>query len=640
MAKNSIRRIVAIVLCLVAVAMIVTGIYGTNLSRGDRAESVLTVMRTRSLLAASGEGAVESFVAAAKKQAAADAKAAGKSLAELREASAKAEEEARANSSATLIDYATVDTKPLDDSLLILRSAMQDYTDEEQRAVLAYSESVANQLAAIGADPEATAMPIAPDAAVPSTEGGESVGMDDMALTQDEPQIDLTGFKDTDEMKRLMGIVDEKFIVVADALKVVYPMLDDSAIAQFKPMILEMTHQAGDTYDTEYDRYMEHNGDEALGEAKLPATIARYGSDLITIGIALILLALMINFFPQIVRVVGLPCLIISSFFILLCVLAIVYDLSITQLLSNAIVRMGMNSVMVLAMVPGIQCGISLNLGLPVGIIGGLIGGLMCIEYGFTGWAGFAFAIAIGLVIATILGYLYGLLLNRLKGNEMSVTTYVGFSIVSLMCIAWLVLPFKSLELKWPLGNGLRNTVSMESTFAHVLDDFWSFRVGGITVPTGLLLFVVLMCFLMWLFTRTKTGIAMQAVGNNPRFAEATGINVDKMRIIGTMLSTVLGAVGIIVFSQSYGFMQLYTAPRTLGLIAASAILIGGASTSRARISHVIIGTFLFQGVLTLGMPVANALVPGSTIAETIRILVSNGIILYALTKSGGGSRA
>ena len=56
--------------------------------------------------------------------------------------------------------------------------------------------------------------------------------------------------------------------------------------------------------------------------------------------------------------------------------------------------------------------------------------------------------------------------------------------------------------------------------------------------------------------------------------------------------------------------------------------------------SHVLIGTFLFQGVLTLGMPVANALVPQSTISETMRILISNGIILYALTKSGGESRA
>jgi len=69
----------------------------------------------------------------------------------------------------------------------------------------------------------------------------------------------------------------------------------------------------------------------------------------------------------------------------------------------------------------------------------------MTIEMEIPGWWGFLFAIAVGSVIAAICGYLYGKLLNRLKGEEMGVTTYVGFSIVSLMCIAWLVLPFNSL---------------------------------------------------------------------------------------------------------------------------------------------------------------------------------------------------
>jgi simple sugar transport system permease protein len=53
----------------------------------------------------------------------------------------------------------------------------------------------------------------------------------------------------------------------------------------------------------------------------------------------------------------------------------------------------------------------------------------------------------------------------------------------------------------------------------------------------------------------------------------------------------------------------------------------------------VVIGCFLFQGILTLGMPVANVLVPQGNISEIMRILISNGIILYALTKTGGAVR-
>lgn len=132
-----------------------------------------------------------------------------------------------------------------------------------------------------------------------------------------------------------------------------------------------------------------------------------------------------------------------------------------------------------------------------------------------SGFTGLFFAIAVGLVIAAVTGWLYGLLLNRLKGSEMSVTTYVGFSVVSLMCIAWLVLPFKSPIMKWPLGNGLRTTIGLQTSYRHVLNDFLSFEIFGITIPTGLLLFFALCCLLVWLFMRSKTGIAMSAAGAN-----------------------------------------------------------------------------------------------------------------------------
>lgn len=48
-----------------------------------------------------------------------------------------------------------------------------------------------------------------------------------------------------------------------------------------------------------------------------------------------------------------------------------------------------------------------------------------------------------------------------------------------------------------------------------------------------------------------------------------------------------------------------------------------------------LIGTILFQGLLTIALPVANKILPDSSLSEIVRIVISNGIILYALTKAG-----
>jgi len=72
---------------------------------------------------------------------------------------------------------------------------------------------------------------------------------------------------------------------------------------------------------------------------------------------------------------------------------------------------------------------------------------------------------------------------------------------------------------------------------------------------------------------------------------------------------------------------------------AVAGILIGGASIRRARITHVLIGAFIFQGLMATSLPVANELFEGTDLSETLRMIIQNGIILYALTQAGGGKK-
>ena len=621
MTKNKIQRLLAILCAAAAAFCMVLGFINMPKQNGTAGQEILRTMRIQTLLNATGDSVVESYVAIAKQEAQAAAKASGGGMAAIREAVEKAETETREKyENGAQNDLSGIDTTGLLTAVDVYTEAVKAYAEAQAQARAAYEEAhYAEAEAALEKKHEEMLA------------AGEEIPEDE------EVVVDMSGFEATPEMLEKQEEAKAMYANVGAELKKIYPVLTDESLETLEETVEGILYQSGDSFSSQYDRYVKQSNIKETNAGRL----IRHGDDLVYLGFALLVLTVLLLFNSWLIDKLGIPRVIIGVFFILLCFMTLWYDLSLSTLLSNTIVRMGMNAIMVLAMVPGIQCGISLNLGLPIGLVAGLIGGLLTIELGIPGWGGFLFAIVSGSALAAVCGYLYALMLNRLKGSEMSVTTYVGFSIVSLMCIAWLVLPFKSLKLRWPFGTGLRNTIGLDGTnFRHILNDFLAFQIGDFTIPTGLLLFMLFSCFVVWVFSRSRTGQAMQAVGNNPRFAESVGINVDKMRIIGTVFSTVLGAVGILVYSQSYGFMQLYTAPRQMGFIAASAILIGGASTSRCKISHVLIGTFLFQGVLTLGMPVANVLVPGSTISETLRILISNGIILYALTKSGGESRA
>ena len=339
---------------------------------------------------------------------------------------------------------------------------------------------------------------------------------------------------------------------------------------------------------------------------------------------------------------VSLPTLIIGGFWIFLLVLGAFVNLPFPEMFSDGLRRFGRWGILTLAMVPAIQSGVGPNFALPIGIVCGLLGQVCAIVLNFTGVPWFLAAAFFSIVFAVIMGYAYGKLMNAVKGSEMAIATYTGFSITMLFCIIWIIAPFKDLRIAWPLGagSGLRQTIQLDIVGANqFLDNFLSFTVAGVFIPTGLLLVFFAACFLVWLFMRSKAGIAITAGGSNPVFANAAGLNVDRGRVMANIVSTVLGAIGILIYAQSFGFAQLYTDPLMMAFPAVAGILIGGASVRRSRIAHVLLGTLIFQGLMATSLPVANELVAGTDLSETLRMVVQNGVILYALMQAGGGKK-
>ena len=335
----------------------------------------------------------------------------------------------------------------------------------------------------------------------------------------------------------------------------------------------------------------------------------------------------------SLVRAAGVPRLLIGLFLAGLLAVALATRMDLAGLLSDCLARSARSGLLVLALLPAVRGGLGLNFGLPLGILCGLFGCVVSLDAGLTGWPGIAAAAALGVALALPVGGAYGWVLNRTRGQEMMVGTYLGFAAVSLMSIVWLLAPFHDPKLVWAIGGkGLRTTLSLTDAWDKILDRWLAFDVAGLRIPTGTLLVFAAACALAAWFFRTRMGLAIGAARSSPRAARAAGILDRTTRAQSAVLSTAIAAVGIVVFAQSYGFVQLYTAPLLMAFPAVACLLIGGASVTHATLLHVVLGTFLFQSILTVALPVTSQIIQGD-VSETARLIIQNGMILYALTR-------
>lgn len=322
---------------------------------------------------------------------------------------------------------------------------------------------------------------------------------------------------------------------------------------------------------------------------------------------------------------------IILTFLILLTITAYSIGMDMRTLLGDSLAKFFMNGLLVVSLIPMLNAGLGINFGLPVGIIGGLLGMCIAINMRLSGSIGMGASMVFTVVVCTLLGWGYAWTLNLAKGREEVAGTFIGFSSVFIMNFFWTLIPFQNREMLYPLGGmGLRPKISLNNYFNRGLDDLWLMDIGEYSIPLGMILFYTAIFLMIGIYFRSNRGKRLRAVGENERFAMSNGVDIKRVRTEAVILSTILAGMGICVYSQSYGFVELYNAPMMMAFPAASAILIGGAGRRFFGVTEAVIGTFLFQTIYLLSSPIANHLL-FPEISEIFRVFISNLIILYAL---------
>jgi len=322
--------------------------------------------------------------------------------------------------------------------------------------------------------------------------------------------------------------------------------------------------------------------------------------------------------------------------FVVITLLAVpVSGFSANYLIQEMITRIGRNSFLVLSLLLPIIAGMGLNFGMVLGAMAGQIGLIFITDWSIVGIPGLVLAMLISTPISILLGILCGSVLNRAKGREMATSYILGFFINGVYQLVVLyfmggIIPVKSPSLVLSRGYGIRNTIALDGV-RQVFDNMIPLKIGEISIPLGTFFIIALLClFILW-FRKTKLGQDMRAIAQDMKVAQSAGIPVDRTRIISIVISTVLAGYGQIIFLQNMGTLSTYNSHDQTGVFSIAAILIGGATVSRATIPNVFIGVILFHMMFVVSPMAGKNLIGQAMLGEYFRQFISYGIIAIAL---------
>lgn len=384
----------------------------------------------------------------------------------------------------------------------------------------------------------------------------------------------------------------------------------------------------------------------------------------------------------------------VTILFVVLCIAGLSVSGQPLSLVCNELMaRIARNSFIVLALIIPVIAGMGLNFGIVIGAMAAQIVIVAVTHWRIGGIAGFLLCVVLTTPLAIIFGYLTGKLLNKTKGQEMITGMILAFFASGLYQLLFLFLVGTIIPMKDPVlmisgGVGIKNTVDLNGGLKYALDGIfnrslyvvlYNVAIFGVILALGLIVYslmkkkkvlakkaifglvvalvsfglcqinsvallldyvnvpivtmivIVLLCAFNVLIFKTKIGQDFRTVGQNPVVANASGINVDKVRIKAIIISTVLAAWGQLIFLQNIGTLNTYGSHEQVGTFAIAAILIGGATVSKATNKQGILGVILFHTLFIVSPTAGKNLFNNAQIGEYFRVFVAYGVICISL---------
>ena len=375
-------------------------------------------------------------------------------------------------------------------------------------------------------------------------------------------------------------------------------------------------------------------------------------------------------------------------FLILSVTFTVISGRPMNDILFQIMSRLVRNLFIVLSLIIPIVSGMGINFAITIGAMAAQVGMLLAINWSLTGLGGILVAALITAPLAGVFGFLIGSLLNRMKGQETIGSLILGYFAngayqLLFLFVFGMIIPLSS-KVTIVGATGVRNTLDLTinglqgavdnvlklpfGTALYIVSGvialgavalyltkkmsqkrfiallvlpavmcgvyslpMISVHFSNVFVPVLTFVFITLLCLFNAGIMKTRLGQQFRAVGQNRSVANAAGINVNRVRLIAIMVSTVFAGWGQILFIQNLGTLQTYSAHEMVGLYAGAAILVGGASINRATNTQAIVGCLLFHTLFVVAQDAGTVLFGDPVVGEYFRVFLCYGVIAIAL---------
>jgi ribose transport system permease protein len=285
-----------------------------------------------------------------------------------------------------------------------------------------------------------------------------------------------------------------------------------------------------------------------------------------------------LGFFARYATIIGLLAMVAA--FSLLSPRAFPTLLNFTNVVNQASLAIIIASGLTMAVIVG---ELDLSIGFAASLHGILVTGLIV-------GSGVPIALAILIVLAAgaLVGLVNGLVVTKLKVNSVIATLGVGTVLTGLA---------------FAYSAGVPIVAGVPEAFLDISLGRWLWGI-----PNNIVIMAVIVATLWVLVERTAIGQEIQAVGGNPVAARLAGISVDRIKILGFVISGTLAALTGILLASRLGSGTASAADAYL-LTAFAAVFLGSATLrdGEFHILGTVIGAliiaFAFNGLNIFGAP-------------------------------------